>query len=296
VFGEVVTYAGYSSAHSFPPRVFTKLIATMAVGKNKGLIKGGKKGLKKKIIDPFTRKDWYDVKAPSMFTNRQVGKTLVNRTQGTRIASEGLKGRVFEVSLADLQSEPDAERSYRKFRLISEDIQGRNVLTNFHGMDLTTDKLRSMVKKCQSLIEANIDVKTSDGFLLRVFCIGFTTKDPNSQRKTCYAQHTQIKAIRKKMVDIITREVGTVDLKEVVSKLIPDSISKDIEKACQGIYPLHDVNIRKVKVLKKPKFDIGKLLELHGDGGKSGVASEGAVVSGSVDRPEGYEPPVQEAV
>jgi len=36
---------------------------------------------------------------------------------------------------------------------------------------------------------------------------------------------------------------------------IPDSIGKDIEKACQGIYPLHDVFIRKVKVLKKPKFD-----------------------------------------
>lgn len=40
---------------------------------------------------------------------------------------------------------------------------------------------------------------------------------------------------------------------------IPDSISKDIEKRCQSIYPLHDVFIRKVKVLKKPKFD-SKLL------------------------------------
>merc|ERR1711911_73280 len=277
-----------SSVHS--------LLVTMAVGKNKGLSKGGKKGLKKKIVDPFTRKDWYDVKAPSMFTVRQIGKTLVNRTQGTRIASDSLKGRVFEVSLADLQSETDAERSFRKFRLVSEDVQGRNLLTNFHGMDLTRDKLRSMVKKWQTLIEANVDVKTVDGYLLRVFCIGFTNKDQASQKKTCYAQHTQVKAIRKKMVDIITREVGTVDLKEVVTKLIPDSISKDIEKACQGIYPLHDVNIRKVKVLKKPKFDIGKLLELHGDGGKSGVASEGGVVSGSVDRPEGYEPPVQESV
>lgn len=77
-------------------------------------------------MDPFTRKDWYDVKAPSMFTNRQVGKTLVNRTQGTKIASEGLKSRVFEVSLADLQSDSDAERSFRKFRLIAEDVQGKN--------------------------------------------------------------------------------------------------------------------------------------------------------------------------
>merc|ERR1711955_50165 len=194
-----------------------------------------------------------------------------------------------------LQSETDAERSFRKFRLVSEDVQGRNLLTNFHGMDLTTDKLRSMVKKWQTLIEANVDVKTVDGYLLRVFCIGFTNKDQASQKKTCYAQHTQVKAIRKKMVDIITREVGTVDLKEVVNKLIPDSISKDIEKSAQGIYPLHDVNIRKVKVLKKPKFDIGKLLELHGDVGKasSGEAGDG---SAGASRPEGYEPPIQESV
>lgn len=62
------------------------------------------------------------------------------------IASEGLKGRVFEVSLADLQND---EIAFRKFRLIAEEVQGKNVLTNFHGMDLTTDKLRSMVKKWQ---------------------------------------------------------------------------------------------------------------------------------------------------
>jgi small subunit ribosomal protein S3Ae len=39
----------------------------------------------------------------------------------------------------------------------------------------------------------------------------------------------QIRQIRKKMVDIITREVTTSDLKDVVSKLIPDSMSLDIQ-------------------------------------------------------------------
>ena len=57
--------------------------------------------------------------------------------------TDGLKGCVFEVSLADLQNN---EVAFRKFRLISEDIQGKNVLTNFHGMTMTTDKLRSLVK------------------------------------------------------------------------------------------------------------------------------------------------------
>ena len=76
----------------------------MTVGKNKGLIKGENKSLTKKIIDPFTRKDWYDVKAPLMLTNRQVGKTLVNRTLGARVFSERLKGRVFIVSISEIST------------------------------------------------------------------------------------------------------------------------------------------------------------------------------------------------
>ncbi|CAB0043498.1 unnamed protein product [Trichogramma brassicae] len=198
-------------------------------------------------------------------------------------------------SLADLQSDNDAERSFRKFKLIAEDVQGRNLLTNFHGMDLTTDKLKSMVKKWQTLIEAVVDVKTTDGYSLRIFCIGFTNKDPQSSRKTCYAQHSQVRSIRRKMVDIITEDVTKSDLKGVVSKLLPDAIAKDIEKACQGIYPLHDVYIRKVKVLKKPRFELSKLLELHGDGGSSKGGETGEAGT-KVDRPEGYEPPVQESV
>lgn len=65
------------------------------------------------------------------------------------IASDGLKGRVFEVSLADLQND---EVAFRKFKLITEDVQGKNCLTNFHGMDLTRDKMCSMVKKWQVMI------------------------------------------------------------------------------------------------------------------------------------------------
>jgi small subunit ribosomal protein S3Ae len=234
----------------------------MAVGKNKRISKG-KKGGKKKIVDPFSKKDWYDVKAPSMFVVRNVGKTLVTRTQGTKIASDGLKGRVIEVSLADLQK--NEEDAYRKMRLRIEDVQGRNCLTNFWGMDFTTDKLRSMVRKWQTLIEAHVDVKTTDGFTLRMFCIGFTKKRQGQIKRTAYAQSSQIRSIRKKMVEIMVREATSCDLKDLVAKFIPEAIGKDIEKSCQRIYPLQNVAIRKVKVLKAPKFDLTKLMDVHGD-------------------------------
>ncbi|VFR02960.1 unnamed protein product [Cuscuta campestris] len=233
----------------------------MAVGKNKRISKG-KKGGKKKVADPFAKKDWYDIKAPAVFKIRNVGKTLVTRTQGTKIASEGLKHRVFEVSMADLQE--DDERAYRKIRLRAEDVQGKSVLTNFWGMDFTTDKLRSLVKKWQSLIEAHVDVKTTDNYTLRMFCIGFTKKRSNQQKRTCYAQSSQIRRIRRKMIEIMVNSAQGTDLKGLVQKFLPDSIGNEIEKATTHIYPLQNVFIRKVKILKAPKFDLSRLMEAHG--------------------------------
>uniref|UniRef100_A0A8D0INQ7 40S ribosomal protein S3a n=1 Tax=Sus scrofa TaxID=9823 RepID=A0A8D0INQ7_PIG len=154
------------------------------------------------------------------------------------------------------------------------------------------------------MIEAHVDVKTTEGgfpvmvttngYLLCLFCIGFTKKRNNQIWKTSYAQHQQVCQIRKKVMEIMTREVQTNELKEVVNKLIPDGTGKDIERACQSIYLLYDVFVREVKMLKKPKFELGKLMELHGKGSSSGNAS-GAETGAKVKRADGYEPPVQKS-
>ena len=83
-------------------------------------------------------------------------------------------------------------------------------------------------------------------------------------KRTCYAQSAQIRKIRAKMVEIIKRECESCDLKELVLKFIP-KLSKEIEKSCWSIYPLQNVYLRKVKMLKTPKFDVTKLMEVHGD-------------------------------
>ncbi|OWK07823.1 hypothetical protein Celaphus_00008569 [Cervus elaphus hippelaphus] len=91
---------------------------------------------------------------------------------------------------------------FRKFKLIIVDVQGKNCLTNFHGMDLTCDIMCSIVKKWQTMIEAHINVKTTNGYLIHLF----------------YAQHQQVRQIHKKMMEIITQEVQTSDLEKVVNK------------------------------------------------------------------------------
>merc|ERR550514_46979 len=123
------------------------------------------------------------------------------------------------------------------------------------------------------MIEAHVDVKTTDGYLVRMFVIAFTKRRPDQVKTNCYAQTAQIRKIRKKMTDIMVNEAGKVQLRELVKKLIPEVIGKEIEKQTQSIFPLKDAMVRKVKVLKKPKFDITRLMELHGDsGGDEGMA------------------------
>jgi ribosomal protein S3AE len=87
-------------------------------------------------------------------------------------------------------------------------------------MDMTRDKLCSLIRKWQSLIEAFVDVRTTDGYYLRIFAIAFTKKQSNQAVKsTCYAQAGQIRNIRKKMFEILTDEATKCDLKELVQKL-----------------------------------------------------------------------------
>merc|ERR1712066_880603 len=259
----------------------------MAVGKNKRLTKS-KKGGKKKVIDVFKNKHKYEIRSPSYFQKRNVGNTICTKTMGTRIASDNLKGRVFSVCMADLKE--NEEEAHRLVKLRAEDVQDRRVLTNFYGIQLTTDKLRSLVRKWQTLIEAHVDAKTSDGYTIRMFCIGFTSKRPNQAKKTHYAQSSQIRQIRKKMVDIMREQVSSSELKQVVEKLVHCVIEKQIDQSTRSVYPLNNVFIRKVKMLKMPKFDLNRLMEVHGDSGPS------ATEVGATANTEGEDAPAEPVV
>jgi len=71
---------------------------------------------RKKVVDSMSRKDWFDFKAPAPFDSKSFGKTCITKTTGTRIATELIKGRVCEVSLADLKNNSD-NLAWRKIKL-----------------------------------------------------------------------------------------------------------------------------------------------------------------------------------
>lgn len=85
--------------------------------------------------------------------------------------------------------------------------------------------------------------------------VAFTNKVPGQIRKCSYAQHAQVKQIRKKIIETVNNLTKEHSLSDIVAKLTKDEFTDEAKKACQFIYPLSNVIIKKVKTLKKPKFD-----------------------------------------
>ena len=163
---------------------------------------------------------------------------------------------------ADLAPNQDTFH-WRKIKLIVDQTEGRQAITSFYGVDTTRDELCSLVKKRKTLIEAISDVKSQDGYVLRVFVIAFTRESHNQKSKTNYALASQQKIIRKKINEIIAKEVSKANSTQVLNLFTSEVVEKKITKEISPIYPVKNVKIRKIKVIQRPNVDFNKLSEMH---------------------------------
>ena len=219
---------------------------------------GGKKGQKKRVIDPLSRKEWFHLRAPVPFKSESFGYTCANKSQGLKKVEDAVRGRVVTYLQADL-TEQQTDVLWRKVKLVVDEVSGKEARTSFYGLDTARDDLCFLIKKWRTLIEAVCDVKTNDGYILRVFTIAFTRKTERQKKATAYALSSQVKLIRKRIVDLINKEVSKANITQVVEAFTSEVIHEKITKEIKRIYPVENVKVRKIKVIQRPKID-GSLL------------------------------------
>jgi len=230
----------------------------MAKGKNKQQQKG-KGGRGKNERHAFSKKQWYKIQSPPSVANSvQVGWTPVNKTAGTKLSKDSLIGRVCEVSYADIQESTLFQ--YKKVRMQVEEVKGSALYTSFYGINIIKEKLYQYLRKRMSLIDVVADIRTQDGYILRVLITTFTARKPNQQKVNTYAKHSQVRAIRKAFVKYIARRASKSTISEFAQNVISDDVSTKLLDKGKKIYPLSHVMVRKIKVLKKSKIDVNKLV------------------------------------
>lgn len=217
------------------------------------------KGSKKIKQDTFLKKEWRHVFVPGFFGKRDIGYTVSHKCARGKTPADYLCNRVWELSHGDLVEEQS--HAYRLFSWKSVDVEKNDVLTVFSGMRLTTDKLCSLLRKYRTLIDAQVDVRTPDGYILRAFCMAFTKKI--NQKKACYAQQSKRRAIREVMIASMKEEIEKHTINDLCKNVIQEVIEKDVVEKCRSIKQIDNCYVTKIKVIKAPQLSLDELKKVH---------------------------------
>ena len=180
--------------------------------------------------DSRKAKQWYKVVSPEMFGRVPFGETIANDP-------ERIVGRIIETTLGDLTNNFSKQNTKLKFRV--DRVAGDSAYTKFLGHEMTTDYVRSLVKRRTSRIDSIVDVTTTDGYTVRIKPSCFTVKR---------ARANQVKCIRDISKSVVMERSKNLDLNQLIQDVVGGKISLDIYKEAKVIYPLRRVEVRKTEI------------------------------------------------
>ncbi len=188
----------------------------------------------RKVKDKWQQKQWYTIRAPSIFNDAEIGETLADE-------EDKLEDRVAEATLQDVTGDFSKQHVKCNFRI--RGTRGTDAVTTFDGHDLTSDYVRRLVRRSRSKVDVVHDVTTSDGFTVRLKPMVV------SERRT---QDAQQKEIRSRARDVLEKAADT-DFNDLVLKVIEGDVAKEIYERARLIVPLKRVEVRKSEVISEPE-------------------------------------------
>ncbi|WP_321418705.1 30S ribosomal protein S3ae [uncultured Methanomethylovorans sp.] len=183
-----------------------------------------------KKLDKWKSKSWYNIETPEFIGRHNIGTTVAEEPAQ-------LIGRIVEATVGDLTNDYSKHNTKLKFRI--NDVNGDVAQTCFIGHEITTDYLRSIVKRQTSRIDTNLKVTTKDGYTVRVKPICFTVKR---------ARTSQIEGIREVMDRTVKERATELNFEQFVEEAMMGKLSATIYRNAKNIYPLRRVEIRKTEV------------------------------------------------
>ncbi|MXR22285.1 30S ribosomal protein S3ae [Halobacterium bonnevillei] len=179
-------------------------------------------------------KRWYTVLAPEEFDRQELGETPADEP-------EQVYERTIETTLGDLT---EGGENNVKLTFQVTDVGSDTASTEFVKHELTRDYKRSLVRRGSSKVEATITVLTTDDYRVKVQPVAYTTKQ---------ADHSQQKAIRRTMIDLVEEAGEERTFEALIDSIIEGRLSSAIYGEANTIYPLRRVEVQKATLEAPPE-------------------------------------------
>lgn len=193
------------------------------------------KARRRRVRDTWKEKKWYTIMTPTEFGDAEIGTTPARDP-------DMLVKRTVESSMRELTG--DFSKQYVKLYFQINNVAGDTANTKFIGHHVTTDYVRSMIRRGTSRIDTIVDINTQDGYKVNVHVLAITVKR---------AKSSQQKFIRETMGRLVQEAVEGKTFREIVEAVISGKMASSIYHETKKIYPLKRVEIIKTQVVEEPK-------------------------------------------
>ncbi len=186
---------------------------------------------KKKTVDNWKKKKWYNVTADPVFDSKEIAKTIA-------LENKQLIGRTVVKSLNDLTSNIKDSGYTISFKIYK--VTGTTAETQIQELDTKVANLKRMIRRGKSKIEIIFFVETKDSqkLKLKVMCLSgtkFTTSNRTETRNT--------------IVSHMQEEIKEKTLKEVWGNIIYQKFSEKLKKKLVKLGYINKVLILKAKLI-----------------------------------------------
>lgn len=211
-----------------PLKKSTRLLQTNAL---KGEFMAKKRT--KKIVDKWKQKEWYTIVAPESFNGIELGETPSDD-------AGKIIGRRLVTTLRDLKG--DYSKSHIKLKFEVYDVKGQKAYTRLVGHEILPGYLKRNIRRQKSLVNAVVEVPTTDGEKLRVKAMIVTKNKVTAEQK---------KGLR----TLAEKEIWMRGTKrrsdQVVQEAIFGKLGAEIYKKAKKMVPVGRVEIRKTELAVK---------------------------------------------
>ena len=191
------------------------------------------KARRRRVRDTWKEKKWYKIMTPTEFGDAEIGSTPARDP-------EILVNRSVESSMRELAG--DFSKQYIKLYFRISGVSGDIANTEFVGHQVTTDYVRSMIRRGTSRIDSISTVTTKDGKRLKVHVLGVTIKR---------AKSSQQKFIRETMERMIQEAAAQKTFQELIEDIVGGKMASHIYHEAKKIYPLKRVETVKTRIIEE---------------------------------------------
>jgi small subunit ribosomal protein S3Ae len=189
------------------------------------------KAKRRRVRDTWKEKQWYTITTPKEFGDAEIGTTPA------RDPDMLLKRRV-ESTLRELSG--DFSKQYVKLKFQISEVAGDTATTRFMGHQVTSDYVRSMIRRGTSRIDTIVKAETKDGQKMKIHVLAISIKRAKSSQQR-YIRET----IEKLVVDAASQK----NFVELVEDIIGGKMASYIYHEAKKIYPLKRVETIKTQVV-----------------------------------------------